>query len=146
MASIAMLYPDFISDGKVFICPSAGYAKCVEDNLDSTQLSALRTGGRAADTNFTLTHSDYGYDCLHTAAHNASVAIAADQPIDAGDTDNRSPNHDTQGQNVLFIGSNVEWKKSTACGYSDDAIYKSGGPTDVTNATLFSWIIGDSAP
>ncbi|MHC4201109.1 MAG: type II secretion system protein [Planctomycetota bacterium] len=149
MASLGMLYPDFISDGKVFLCPSAGFAKAVEDDLDATQLRALRTGGRTADTLFALEHSDYGYDCLHTAAHNASVAIAADQPIDATDTDARSPNHDTQGQNVLFIGSNVEWKKSTACGYQDDAIYRTGGPTGpnpVNNATLYTWIIGDSSP
>jgi len=144
MASLGMLYPDFISDGKVFLCPSARFAKSVEEALVIGELNNLRDGAREFDTLFTFEHSDYGYDCQHTAAHNASVAIAADQPADDADTSARSPNHDTQGQNVLFIGSNVEWKKATACGYQKDEIYMLGGGTGVNNATLFSNIVGDT--
>ncbi len=146
MASLGMLYPDFISDGKIFMCPSANYATPVEKELSTADLISIRTGGMGAKNKFTAVHSDYGYDPKHNAAHNASVAIAADQSLGAVGTTARSPNHDTQGQNVLFIGSNVEWHRSTTCGYGDDAIYLIGGPIDVTNETLWSEILGDSSP
>ena len=140
MISIALLYPQYISDGKVFMCPSANFATPVEEALSGTQeLKDLRRDALEFKDVFLYTHCDYGYDPKHTAAHNASVAIAADQPL-TPEVSTRSPNHDTQGQNVLFIGSNVEWKKNTTCGYEKDRIYMKGGPGTV--ATLWTNIVG----
>ena len=48
MAALGMLYPDFISDGKVFICPSAGTARPVEVDLRSAKLNGLRAGARVS--------------------------------------------------------------------------------------------------
>ena len=122
MASLGMLYPDFISDGGVFICPSAGAAKAVEDDLNATQLDQFAEGARGFDTLFTRRHSDYAYDPGHTAGHHASVAVMAD----AGSPGKNSPNHGGKGQNVLYIGCNVDWSKTPYCGYMKDDIYAPG--------------------
>ncbi|MHC4504133.1 MAG: DUF1559 family PulG-like putative transporter [Planctomycetota bacterium] len=144
VASLGMLYPDFSSDGKVFTCPSAANAIPVERDLTAAELNRLRAGAREFDTLFTRKHTDYAYDPAHTAAHNASVAVAAD----AGSPGRRSPNHGGKGQNVLYIGSNVEWQRSPYCGYERDDIYAPGytdpwGATSLSgsdNKTLHSYI------
>ena len=130
MASLGMLYPDFISDGKVFTCPSAGTAIHVEADLPSAELHRLRAGAREFDTLFTHRHSDYAYDPGHTAEHYAAVAVMAD----AGSPGKNSPNHGGDGQNVLYIGSNVEWQTTPYCGYERDDIY-APGYTDPSGAT-----------
>ncbi|MHC4503162.1 MAG: type II secretion system protein [Planctomycetota bacterium] len=144
MASLGMLYPDYFSDGKVVICPSAGAAKPVETDLTPTGLTLLANGAREFDTLFTSKHSDYAYDPGHTAAHSASVAVAAD----AGSPGRKSLNHGGKGQNVLYIGSNVEWKSPPYCGYEQDDIYAPGftSPsgadvvTSLSNKTLHSYV------
>jgi len=144
MASLGMLYPDFISDGKVFICPSAGTAIPVEADLPAAELARLRAGAREFDALFIYKHSDYAYDPGHTAAHNASVAVAAD----AGSPGKNSPSHRGHGQNVLYIGSNVEWQTTPYCGYERDDIYAPGftspsGATSLSDGddkTLHSYI------
>jgi len=144
MASLGMLYPDFISDGKVFICPSAYVAIPVEEDLPTAELTRLRAGAREFDTLFTRKHSDYAYDPGHTAEHHASVAVAAD----TGSPGRNSLNHYGDGQNVLFIGSNVEWCETPYYGYERDDIYAPGytdpsgatSPPDGENKTLHSYI------
>jgi len=143
MASLGMLYPDFISDGQVFWCPSTAIVKAVETDLTTAELSRLRAGAREFDTLFTSKHSDYAYDPGHTAAHNASVAVMAD----AGSPGRNSLNHRGDGQNVLFIGSNVDWCESPYYGYERDDIYAPGytlkGRANVAtppNKTLHSYI------
>ena len=144
MASLGMLYPDFVSDGPVFICPSAGAAKTIETDLSAAELARLVNGAREFRTLFTYRHSDYAYDPGHSAAHNASVAVAAD----AGSPGRNSPNHGGEGQNVLYIGANVEWHSTPYCGYEQDDIYAPGytspsGATslpDSDDKTLHSYI------
>ncbi|MHC4504134.1 MAG: DUF1559 family PulG-like putative transporter [Planctomycetota bacterium] len=143
MASLGMLYPDFISDGKVFICPSAGTAIHVEADLPSAELSRVRSDAFEFKTLFTHKHSDYAYDPGHTAAHDWGVAVAAD----AGSPGENSLNHRGHGQNVLYIGSNVEWCESAYCGYERDDIYAPGFTSpkgakveSVSNKTLHSYI------
>jgi len=115
MASLGRLYPDYISDGYVFGCRSC---------LEATPVTAadIPAGAKSAAGVFTKANSDYGYDPDHTAAHNASVAVAADK----GSPGKNSPNHGGDGQNVLYIGSNVEWKSTPYCGYMKDDIYATG--------------------
>ncbi len=143
MASLGMLFPDFISDGKVVICPSADAAKTIETDLTAAELARLVNGARQFRTLFTYRHSDYGYDPGHAAPHHASVAIMAD----AGSPGRNSPNHGGVGQNVLYIGSNVEWCESPYCGYKQDDIYAPGftAPSgakvrSLSNKTLHSYI------
>ncbi|MHC4504135.1 MAG: DUF1559 family PulG-like putative transporter [Planctomycetota bacterium] len=143
MAALGMLYPDFISDGKVFWCPSTATVKAVETDLTSAELNRLRSGAREFDTLFTRKHSDYAYDPGHTAEHHASVAVMAD----VGSPGKNSPNHRGYGQNVLFIGSNVEWKRTPYCGYERDDIYAAGFTSpkgakvkSLSNKTLHSYI------
>ena len=116
MASLGLLYPDYISDGKVFICPKAPAPARPIAAAD------VPRGEKTAATVFTAGHSDYGYDSDHTAAHPPGVAVAADKGTGRG----VSPNHGGDGQNVLYIGGNVEWHRTSDCGYKRDHIYLEG--------------------
>ncbi|MHC4201270.1 MAG: type II secretion system protein [Planctomycetota bacterium] len=115
MASLGRLYPEYISDGHVFGCRGCIEAKPIT-------AADLPAGAKSAAGVFTKANCDYGYDPDHTAAHNASVAVAADK----GQPGKNSTNHGGDGQNVLYIGSNVEWKRTPYCGYMKDDIYAPG--------------------
>lgn len=107
--SLAMLFPEYIEDCSLFVCPSA-----------SPQAMEFTQKIKDAGTDFDEDHTNYGYDCRHTATHPPGVALCSDEP-DAPDT--ISPNHNRKGQNVLYIGSNVEWHRTIAVGYEDDVIF-----------------------
>lgn len=120
MLSLNLLFPNYISDQRVFKCPS------------DTSVSATSNATIAAATKFTKNQCSYGYDYTHTQADDADVAILADRPTNAAGAttptaNNNSPNHggtvgtvavgDTEGrgQNVLYLDGHVEFM-STALG------------------------------
>ena len=135
MASLGMLYPQYISDGEVFICPSANYAGVMTVDVFMND-----------PTTFTEKYTDYGYDPLHTAAHNSSVCFAADQPS-TDSSDAVSANHANSGQNYLCVGGQVQWKPDAPnCGYLRSNIYVAGDegiPQLTQNYTLRSWVRGE---
>ncbi len=91
--SLGELYPEYISDGGVFACPRARNATKLEDD---PRFSAKNyTPAMFGDT-----HTDYVYVSGLTANDPASYVLAFDDEW----------NHDGAGVNVVFIGSNVEWK------------------------------------
>jgi prepilin-type N-terminal cleavage/methylation domain-containing protein len=149
MSGLGMLFPDYIPDGKVFLCPSSSAP------TDVVREDDLLGGGTDYDYALFLdSHSDYGYDPRHTATHRPTVAVAADQAQATGDTDEGDPgnstNHEQAGQNVLYIGNNVDWCNHPTVGHDSDHIYgptfnqySLDGPTDPGNHTLYSQIMGD---
>ncbi len=135
MTALNVLYPDYVSERRAFICPS--------DNLVTDAENANITAGNA----FEKDECSYGYDRTHTPADDPGVAIAGDRPTNNpanNPKDKRSPNHggtvnpagnndiDGDGQNLVYIDGHVEWVSDDAGGYADtggvrDPIYTDNG-------------------
>jgi prepilin-type N-terminal cleavage/methylation domain-containing protein/prepilin-type processing-associated H-X9-DG protein len=144
MTSLNLLYPNYVSDPRMFNCPS------------DTSVTAATNAGITAGDAFGKKECSYGYDNTHTQADDADVALAADRPRNAaGDTTptaaTNSPNHggtvgtvaggDTsgRGQNVVYIDGHVEFVNTHLAGWfaadgtTRDDIYGDGaiaGGTD----------------
>ncbi|MHC4505494.1 MAG: hypothetical protein ACYTFI_19490 [Planctomycetota bacterium] len=85
------LYPDFLSDSKVFLCRMAKRATAIEDD-GSVPLADYSPGM------FTERHTDYAY----------VPGLRADDPKHLVVAYSREGNHEG-GRWALFIGTNVEW-------------------------------------
>ncbi len=121
MAALNVLYPDFVSERKVYRCPS--------DNL----VTDAENAKIIANSTFDKDECSYGFDPTHTPADDPAVALAGDRPSNsAGNlpTDNRSPNHGGttsavgtadvpgKGQNLVYIDGHVEWVASQSAGWT----------------------------
>ncbi len=142
MTSLNLLYPTYVSDRKVFKCPS-----------DSSFVTMARNAGITASDKFDKDECSYGYDRLHGISDDPGVAIAGDRPSNTSGNapqDENSPNHggtvntaDTadvagDGQNMVYIDGHVEWVGSQGAGYLDvtgfrDNVYQDNG--SVTGGT-----------
>jgi len=120
--SLGKLFDAYVSDRKIFKCPSdSGVTN------DVTGVLALTT----TNTSFTVSRCSYGYDDNHTNIDDPGTAVAADAR-GTSTTNNLSDNHNTKGQNVLYLDGHVEWKGTTTCGYygtSYDNIYANAAGT-----------------
>lgn len=120
MTSLGQLFNAYVTDRKIFRCPSDG---------DVTETSNLALGTNTAT--FVASACSYGYDDRHTAADDPGVALAADKQ--GTSTTGLSVNHNEAGQNVLYLDGHVEWKGTTTCGYysagSYDNIFADGSST-----------------
>jgi prepilin-type N-terminal cleavage/methylation domain-containing protein/prepilin-type processing-associated H-X9-DG protein len=138
MTSLNLIYPDYVSERKVFKCPS-----------DATFVIATTNAGITEGDGFEKDECSYGYDSTHSLSDDPGVAIAADRPTNAATlktptAGSNSPNHggtldtivngDTagNGQNVLYIDGHVEWVSDDLGGWADAAgdrepIYTSNG-------------------
>jgi len=102
----------YIPELKVFWCPSAAPG-------DLPSLARPASGGR--NPSFRAhAHCSYAYDPRHTADHKPDVALVADR---GGGKGVNSPNHQGDGQNILYFDGHVKWMTSTNCGYGNDEIY-----------------------
>jgi prepilin-type N-terminal cleavage/methylation domain-containing protein len=149
MASLNLLYPNYVSERMVFKCPS--------DNLVTLAENSNITVGNA----FEKDECSYGYDDTHSPSNNPGVAIAGDRPTNAAGATtptagSNSPNHGGtvaavatgdgagDGQNLVYIDGHVEWVTTTAGGYADtgagaarDSIYTdTGGVTGGTDTYI----------
>ncbi|MBT4946223.1 MAG: hypothetical protein HON27_08645 [Candidatus Marinimicrobia bacterium] len=116
MASLNLLYDTYISDSRVFNCPS----DTTVTTATNAGISVYVSGGSAEE--FTSAQCSYGYDSSHTQADDADVALAADRPP-AGTPDGTtsSANHNGRGQNVVYVDGHVEFVNSPLAGwYSSD--------------------------
>ena len=105
LQSLGKLYDQYVTDKKVFKCPSdAGVTDIAVLTLTTTNSS------------FTANTCSYGYDDNHTSADDTSVAVAADR-LGTDTTTWLSNNHRQNGQNILFIDGHVDWKGTSTCGY-----------------------------
>ncbi|MBN2097898.1 MAG: type II secretion system protein [Candidatus Omnitrophica bacterium] len=77
--TLEALYPNYVDDLKVFVCPSTGNAAPAVGGID---------GG-----------SDYVYYSGLTEAVASTTALLEDA----------ATNHGTAGKNVLYVGGNVSW-------------------------------------
>ena len=136
MSGMGILYPSYIPDGAVFVCPTALTAVVIT--------TAVFQGD---PVNFLDAHTDYAYDSSHTSTHSPTVAIAADQNKKGASSEVNSTNHNEVGQNVLYIGSNVAWSTHPYVGHDGEGIYAkgfSGLGVDPANFTLYSWCQGEA--
>jgi prepilin-type N-terminal cleavage/methylation domain-containing protein len=150
MTSLNLLYPTYVSDRKVFKCPS--------DNLVTNTTNA----GITASDKFDKDECSYGYDRLHSASDDPGAAIAGDRPSNTSGNvpqDANSPNHGGtvkarstadvagDGQNLVYIDGHVEWVGTQGAGYLDttgvrDNVYVDNG--SVTGGTD-TYILQDGA-
>jgi prepilin-type processing-associated H-X9-DG protein len=107
--SLGKLFDAYITDRKVFRCPS-----------DSAVSEESVLGLTTDNTTFTVDRCSYGYDDNHKASDDPGVVIAADS---RGTSTTNSDNHNTKGQNVLYLDGHVEWKGTTTCGYYNGSSY-----------------------
>lgn len=124
--ALGELYPQYLCDGRIFICPTANASRSIERGLPRDIVTGLFEHSASKRREFnkffaTGKYCDYGYDPTHTAMHKSSVAIVADQPSRISNYN--SPNHDYSGQNVLYIDGSVSWSKTPNCGFLSDNIY-----------------------
>ena len=128
MASLNLLYDTYISDNKVFNCTSDTTVTAATN----AGMSVSTSGGTEA---FTSTQCSYGYDRAHTQADDADVALAADRPPATPSATASTANHNSRGQNVVYVDGHVEFVNSPLAGwYSSDGttrdnIYTSGSAT-----------------
>jgi prepilin-type N-terminal cleavage/methylation domain-containing protein len=119
--SLFILYNKYASDTELFVCPSAGDKKAT--GVAPTVFNAGAAPNLPTGLNYA--NLSYGYDATHSTTHPADVAFAAD----AGAQGKNSTNHNSDGQNVLYIGQNVVWQTSYMCGHGVQDIYSGGGGT-----------------
>lgn len=106
LQSLGKLFDGYITDRKVFRCPS-------DSGVTETRVLELTTD----IATFTENRCSYGYDDNHTAGDDPGVAIAADRLGTDTASTWLSNNHNHKGQNVLYIDGHVEWKGTATCGY-----------------------------
>lgn len=125
MTNLNLLFPNYISDQRVFKCPS------------DTFVTAATNAAIAKGVAFTKNQCSYGYDYTHTQADDADVAILADRPANAAGATtptpavDNSPNHGGtvntiasgiadapgRGQNVLYLDGHVEFMSTPNGGW-----------------------------
>jgi prepilin-type N-terminal cleavage/methylation domain-containing protein/prepilin-type processing-associated H-X9-DG protein len=108
MASLNLLFDTYVSDNKVFNCPS------------DTTVTAATNAGMSVSTgteSFDSDESSYGYDRTHTMADDADVALAADRPPASPDATTSTANHNARGQNVVYVDGHVEFVLSPLAGW-----------------------------
>jgi len=129
MASLNLLYDTYISDNKVFNCPS-------DTTVSAASNAGMSVATSAATEYFTSTQSSYGYDRFHTQAVDADVAIAADRPPGTPSATASSDNHSARGQNVVYIDGHVEFVNSPLAGwFASDGTTRDNIYTDNTSVT-----------
>lgn len=125
--SLGKLFDQYVTDRKVFKCPSDSSV------LDTAGNGVMTlTPYTTSPTSLTASTCSYGYDDNHSAANDTGTAIASDRlGTDTASTE-LSNNHNHKGQNVLYIDGHVEWKGTGTAGYYngtsfDDIWYQFGG-------------------
>ncbi len=118
MDSLGLLFPRYISDGAIFLCPTANAATAVVQTTWPADY---------VSTTFTKDSTDYAYDPTHTSAHDPAVVIVADQPTEV-DKGLASNNHGA-GAGTIYncIGGQTAWKSEEPfCGFLGDNIMADG--------------------
>ncbi len=108
MRSLNLLFNTYVSDNKIFRCPS-----------DTTVTKVTNAGMSISTANdaFGQTECSYGYDYTHTQSDDAGVALASDRPPADSSAEANSPNHNGRGQNVVYIDGHVEFVNSPLAGW-----------------------------
>ncbi len=133
MKDLNEIYPVYVSERKVFRCPSDSVFVTPATNAGITQKTAAQD-----DDAFDKDECSYGYDNTHGPSDDPGVPIVGDRPTNAGGATtptagSNSPNHggtigdvatgDTagNGQNLVYIDGHVEWISDDQGGWADAA-------------------------
>ncbi len=135
MGSLAKLYSgNYLKDGRVFKCPTGSTRHIPKTKPFTGKLndeSMFNQAGQSPNT-------DFGYDPARSAADDPFLVVGADRPNTIKtDPNSNSDNHGGggkaeggDGQNILFVGGNVEWSTTrfvTLSGTRDD-VYTNDQP------------------
>ncbi|MGR3175107.1 MAG: prepilin-type N-terminal cleavage/methylation domain-containing protein [Candidatus Scalindua sp.] len=136
MRSLNLLYDAYVSDNKVFNCPS-------DTTVDATTNAQMKVS--TDNLSFDPDQCSYGYDYTHTQADDADVALAADRPPASPDATTSSDNHNGRGQNVVYVDGHVEFVTSPLAGwYSGDGTTRDNIYTNTAGGTGVSTIGTDT--
>lgn len=151
MASLNLLYPNYVSDQRTFKCPS------------DTSVTPTTQASITANDPFLKNECSYGYDGTHTQADDADVALAADRPTNAAGSTTpsaatNSPNHggavgtvaggDTagRGQNVVYVDGHVEFVNTYRAGwFAADGTTRDDIFSDDSTAGTDTYILQDGS-
>ena len=101
--SLALLYPDYLDNSKIYKCPSGDCAY--------REMEAKDADGCVDGDTITADSSSYWYDPRHRTTHAGSVVIAGAKKADAADAKG-TKSHSGAGGNFCFADAHVEWKRS----------------------------------
>ncbi len=138
MASLNLLYDTYITDSRVFNCTSDSTV----NTITNAGMQPSTIGGTEA---FTQLQCSYGYDRLHTQADAADVALVADRPPAGTPSDTtNTTNHNSRGQNVVYIDGHVEFVNSPLAGwYSQNGTTRDNIYTSDTGSGTDTYILQD---
>lgn len=139
MASLAMLFNDYVPARETFRCPSTSDDCSGLQPGDTFQPHGPPNRIPSPDRR----ECSYGYDDTKSRLCDPDVAIAADAPPAPGEEQvgltvgvgagqgrmgKNSANHRGRGQNVLYFDGRVKWSPTPFCGVDDDNIYETDDP------------------
>ncbi len=114
MRSLNLLFNTYVSDKKIFKCPS---------DVTVTKETNAGMSLSAANDSFNQIECSYGYDYTHTQVDDAGVALVSDRPPADPSAIANSSNHNGRGQNVVYIDGHVEFVNSPLAGwYEEDGV------------------------
>ena len=133
MASIGLLYPEYLNTDRVFRCPSAENGPHLLTALDSTSRNENNDGHTLyvwSNRVFTLYDSSYGYDCRLYPSATSNHAIFGDMDGTYQYNRDTSTQNHTSGQNLLFVDGAVRFMASNyASNEAIDNVYTETGST-----------------
>ncbi len=116
MKAMELLFTEgYITDPNLYKCPSDDLP--VEPSDGELGLAAAGCVGAYSPKK---RNTSYAYDPRHKTTHPAGTAVMADMMGEGGTC---SPNHEGDGQNVLYIDGHVSWFAKTKCGYNNNDIF-----------------------
>ena len=131
MASIGLLYPEYLDTARVFRCPSTVNEPYFMTTLDPTGANKNTQGLSPyvwSNRIFTLNDSSYGYDCRLYPAAVSSHAMLADMDGTYQHNRETSTQNHAGGQNVLYVDGAVRFERSNfVSNEASDNIYSEGG-------------------
>ena len=147
--NLFLLIRESLVDDKHFICPSSGKNPTVRFNPDGSSRGAfgfetrdnISYGYQFPGTQLRLKTDDDPEDVSWSSPMRAlkdTVAIVADRGDDTEvdpDLELLSPNHNGDGEAVLYVGTNVEFKDDPGnrCGYNNNNIFENDMTHDLRN-------------
>ena len=104
--SLALLYPDYLDNSKIYKCPSGD---CNYRDMEQKDADGYPDTAEIDDDS-----CSYWYDPRHRSTHAGSVVIAG--PPQAATGEGTSA-HSGAGGNFCFADAHVEWKRSPKTGF-----------------------------
>ena len=140
MASLGLLYAEYLNTDRVFRCPSAEDSPHLLTALDSFNNNENEDPTTGLDQHlpyvwsnriFTVYDSSYGYDCRMLPSAASGHAIFGDMDGTYQYNRDTSTQNHTTGQNILFVDGSVRFQASNySSNEAIDNIYTETGSTD----------------